>query len=76
MPGCVFCKSLLKFHHLFSLLGNQSLLFLGCAIGSTPFAIMGKTKATNFLRLIAFALVILCFFQIKICVTKKFLVCL
>ena len=44
-------------------------------IGSTPFAIMGKTKATNFLQLIAFGLVILCFFQIKICVTKKFLVC-
>jgi len=28
-------------------------------IGSTPFAIMGKTKATNFLRLIAFGLVIM-----------------
>jgi len=28
----VFCKSLLKIHHLFSLLSNQSLLFLGCAI--------------------------------------------
>ena len=32
MPGCVFCKSLLKSHHLFSLLGNQSLLFFGCAV--------------------------------------------
>ena len=28
----VFCKSLLKIHHLFSLLGNQSFLFLGCAV--------------------------------------------
>ena len=28
----VFCKSLLKIHHLFSLLGNQSLLFFGCAV--------------------------------------------
>ena len=28
-------------------------------IGSTPFAIMGKTKATNFLQLIAFGLVII-----------------
>ena len=28
-------------------------------IGSTPFAIMDKTKATNFLRLIAFGLVII-----------------
>jgi len=32
----VFCKSLLKIHHLFSLLGNQSLLFLGCAVQKDP----------------------------------------
>ena len=32
MPGCVFCKALFKSHHLFSLLGNQSLLFFGCAV--------------------------------------------
>ena len=28
----VFCKSLLKIHHLFSLLGNQSFLFIDCAV--------------------------------------------
>ena len=27
-----FCKSLFKFHHLFSLLGNQSFLFFGSAV--------------------------------------------
>ena len=32
-------------------------------IGSTPFAIMDKTKATNFLRLIAFGLSIILFFH-------------
>jgi hypothetical protein len=32
MPFWTFCKSLLKIQHLFSLLGNQSLLFIGCAI--------------------------------------------
>lgn len=30
--GCRFCKSLLKFHHLRSLLGNQSFLFFRSAI--------------------------------------------
>ena len=32
MPFWTFCKSLLKIQHLFSLLGNQSLLFFGCAV--------------------------------------------
>lgn len=32
MPVWVFCKSLLKIHHLFSLLSNQSLLFFGYAV--------------------------------------------
>ena len=32
MPFWTFCKSLLKIQHLFSLLGNQSLLFIGCAV--------------------------------------------
>lgn len=32
IPVWVFCKSLFKSYHLFSLLGNQSLLFFGCAV--------------------------------------------
>src|SRR5574344_1615973 len=32
MLGCGFCNSLFKFHHLFSLLGNQSFLFFGSAV--------------------------------------------
>ena len=32
MVGCVFCDSLFKFHHLFSLFGYQCFLFFGSAV--------------------------------------------
>lgn len=36
---------------------------LSNGIGSTPFIIMGKTKATNFLSLIALGLIIIIFYS-------------
>ena len=53
MLGCGFCKSLFKFHHLFSLLGNQSFLIF-------------KTKlVVNFLRLLLFIIYTLYLYYIR-----------